>query len=331
MRTRFGWLAIFALLILVSTGCGSTGGDYYDTFLRNMYVGTIPVRAGETVNIPLHTTYSLRFEFNRPVTVESLNRLLSFTIIIQNMRTGGSMVFTDPYLLSNGELVWANDSNNVVEFHLSHPLTYLNYGGFDPTLGGAPGDTYRVFVQNMVGEAEDGTQFAFVSDEFFVVWTGQPAEDPVIRPWSSNILTDFVLGNVLIRPGMVANVPFESTYEMTFFLERPVSEPSLTQVLDFEVWIENVDSGTTFLLTETNLPSNGDLVWVGADNKTIELRLDHGLNYFYSGSERIYLGSPGDTFNITLVKLIGNAQDGNTFTFGGDKFTVIWAQNNGEI
>jgi len=274
----------------------------------------------------------MRFEFNRPVTVESLNRLLSFTLIIENLSNGLGMTVTESDMWANGQLVWTGDSNDTVEFHLNHPLTYLNTcGGNNPTLAGGPGDTYRVFVQNMVGEAEDGTQFAFVSDEFFVVWTGQPEEDPAETGWSHSILAEFILGNILIRPGSVENIPFETTFDLTFNLNRQVSEPSLTQALDFEIWIANVDSGTTFVLTEANLEANGELVWVGLSNQTIELRLDHGLDYFYSGTERIYLGSPGDTFNIKVVKLTGKAQDGTTFNLAGDKFTIIWAENNGEI
>jgi hypothetical protein len=329
MRTRFGWLVILSLLILVFNGCGSSGGDWSDTFLKNMYLGTVQVKSGDTVNVPLASTSSIRFEFNRPVTAESLNRLLSFSIIIENLRNHQYIRVTEDDLTANGDLFWIGDSKTIVEYHLTHPLTYIICGcpGLVYDLLSVPGDTFRITVQNMVGEAEDGTQFAFLDDEFYVIWTGSGPIDTGEEPWSDNILANFYLGDVLVKSGTTANVPFMSTSIMRFDLDEPVSEASLTQDFDYEIWIENVDTGTTFYLTETNLDANGELVWLDGSNQAIEYRLNHSLDFFWSGGQKVYLGNPGDTFRVTLINLSGRAQNGGLFSLQGDEFTLVWAAN----
>ncbi len=177
MRTRFGWLIVFAVITLLFSGCNSLDfnndddSNWSDSFLKQMYIGSVPVQADETVNVSLSNTYKLRFELCRPVTNASLNQLLDFEFWIINMDTSQSFLITEGNMNANGQLVFLGDDNTVVEFRYDHDMSFFYSGGQKVEVG-SPGQTFKIKLAFLVGQAQDGSQFALMEDEFFIVWTG---------------------------------------------------------------------------------------------------------------------------------------------------------------
>jgi len=153
MRMRIGLIITISLITLWFTGCNGGSDDWTDPILLQFSLGTTPVRSGETVNVPLAQTTKMVFEFDRPVTYASLQKLLSFQIWVENINTGIAAYYTECSLEANGDLVWPTSSGKTIEFRLSHPMS-VNSCGMSM---GYPGDTFRVTVMNLVGEAADGT------------------------------------------------------------------------------------------------------------------------------------------------------------------------------
>jgi len=175
MRTRYGRLLLVALILMLPlVGCNKDNGDnesnWSDGFLQRFYIGNVPVQVGETVNVPLASTYSLRFELSRPATLASLTQLLDFQMIIENTDTGVANLLTDCNMAENGELVWTDGSNMNIEFRFNHDMSFF-YAGCEKCELGSVGQTFRVRLLFLVGLAEDGNQFALTNDEFYVVWT----------------------------------------------------------------------------------------------------------------------------------------------------------------
>ncbi len=175
MRTRYGWLLLGAILLMLPlVGCNNDNDDnesnWSDGFLQRFYIGNVPVQAGETVNVPLGSTYSLRFELSRPATLASLTHLLDFQMAIENMDNGETALLTDCNMAENGGLVWTDGSNMNIEFRFNHDMSFFYAGGEKRELGSV-GQTFKVRLLFLVGLAEDGNQFALTNDEFYVVWT----------------------------------------------------------------------------------------------------------------------------------------------------------------
>jgi len=175
MRTLLGWLLAIALTIPLCAGCSGDGNDDpifggSDTWIERLYIGNVPVREGSTVNVPLANTYKIRFEVSRAVTQQSLAMLFDFQIRIENIDTGYTFLITDANIDENGDLVWVDGSNRVIEFRMTHDMSYITSGGHDYYLGEL-GDMFRVTCDFMVGQVADGTQFSLWGDEFYVVWT----------------------------------------------------------------------------------------------------------------------------------------------------------------
>jgi hypothetical protein len=180
MRTRFGWLIVFALIALaLCAGCSNNDNHDVlfgasDPLLRSLFIGTVAVKNGESVNVPLDHTNSIRFEFNRPVSPESLGTVLDFSIRIENVDKGTTALLTDTVLDENGELVWTDGTDKNVEFRMTHNMSYVDSGGSRYVLGEV-GDRFRIHVDFVIGKSADGKNFSFWGDEFFVVWTSSSA------------------------------------------------------------------------------------------------------------------------------------------------------------
>ena len=175
MRTGYLCLILVALIALVGLGCNDDNDNENlylgsDTFFQRVYLGNVPVQEGGTYNIPLAYTTKLRFELSREVTSYSLAQLFSFEIWVTNIDTGQALRLTTANLLENGDLYWPDTTNKIVEYRLTHPMSYILVGG-DQYSFGAPGNTFKVDVIFLIGLAKDGTQFALTDDQFYVVWT----------------------------------------------------------------------------------------------------------------------------------------------------------------
>jgi len=182
MRTRHLWFIFIVLLpVLLSFGCNGDNwfeddddGDYHylgsDTFFERIFIGNVPIMEGETMNVPLAHVTSIRFELSREVTSYSLAQLFHFEIWVTNLDTMNAFRLTEANLLENGDLYWPDGTNQLVEYRLNHPMSYLLLGG-DQISFGNPGNTFKVNIVFLTGQAKDGTQFALTDDEFFVVWT----------------------------------------------------------------------------------------------------------------------------------------------------------------
>jgi hypothetical protein len=183
MRTRHLWFIFIVLLpMLLSFGCN--GDNWFedndndndhlyrgsDTFFQRIYIGNVPIMEGETMNVPLAHVTRIRFELSREVTSYSLAQKFHFEIWVTNLDTMQAFRLTEANLLENGDLYWPDTTNKIVEYRLNHPMSYLLVGGA-PVPFGDPGNTFKVNVIFLTGQARDGTQFALTDDEFFVVWT----------------------------------------------------------------------------------------------------------------------------------------------------------------
>ena len=176
MRTRHLWLILIALLTVSYSGCsrGNSVEDPFfrgsDSFLEHFYIGNIPVQAGETFNIPLATVSRLRFELDRAVSPASLAQIFGFEIWITNVDRGWVFQLSTCNMLENGDLVWLDETGKLIEYRMLHNMDVVVVGGQSMEMGD-PGDLFKVDVRYLFGLAQDGTQFAFSDDEFWVVFT----------------------------------------------------------------------------------------------------------------------------------------------------------------
>jgi len=177
MRTRFSWVILLAIIAFMNLGCGLFDGDddtdgvtWQDAFIERVLVGNVPVQAGATVNIPLDHSYSIRFELSKPVTPASMSILFDYEIWVENLSTGDVFLLKPGLLDTNGELIWVDGSNRVIEYRADQPLSYITTGNYAGRIG-SPGDSIRVRIQFLMANAVDGTQIAILDDAFYVVWT----------------------------------------------------------------------------------------------------------------------------------------------------------------
>jgi len=145
---------------------------------------------------------------------------------------------------------------------------------------------------------------------------------------SNSFLNHLYIGNTEVRAGKTVNVPLAQTSRIRFEVGREVTLQSLSQLFDFQIRLENVDTGETFLFTDGNLDENGELVWVGDSNRIVEYRLKHNMDYILSGGERYVLGVVGNMFRVKVDFLVGQNQDGTQFNFVGDEFRVVWTESS---
>jgi hypothetical protein len=179
MRTR--WLLVSALVALLCAGCSDSGDGFIlfrasDPILRSLTIGTVPVKAGEVVNVPLGVTYSVRFDLYNPVTPANVGTTLDYSIRIENIDEGKTTLLSEGVMDENGDLVWLDDTNMAIEFRMTHAMSYVVSGGVIYSLG-SPGDKFRVKLDFMSGQAQDGKNFSLIGDEFFVVWTNSGANE----------------------------------------------------------------------------------------------------------------------------------------------------------
>jgi hypothetical protein len=176
MRTR--WLLVSALVALLFAGCSDNSGFVLfrasDPILRSLTIGTVPVTAGEVVNVPLAQTYSVRFDLFSPVSQQNVGTSLDYSIRIENIDKGTTTLLTEGVMMENGDLVWLDTTNMAIEFRMTHNLSYVISGGATYSMG-TPGDRFRVRVDFISGKAADGKNFSLIGDEFFVVWTNSGA------------------------------------------------------------------------------------------------------------------------------------------------------------
>jgi len=143
---------------------------------------------------------------------------------------------------------------------------------------------------------------------------------------SDTFLQEMRIGNVPIQVGGTYNCPLAITRKITFETSRPVTIESLGQLFQFQFMLTNMDTGMTYLITDANLNSNGDLYFVS--DTTIEYRLFHGLDRLTTGGQDYILGSPGDTFRVDVQFVIGMAKDGTQFAFTDDTFFIVYTDSN---
>jgi hypothetical protein len=176
MRIRLLWLMAFAMIAILCSGCsddnnnGSIVFGGSDSFIQSFYIGDVPVKEGQTVNIPLSHVSILRFDLAKPITPANVSSGLDFSIQIENVDKGNTTVITESVMSENGDLVWVDAGNMTVEFRMSHMMNYVTVGGVNRYLGSV-GDRFRFRIQFLRGNAADGKPFTFTSDEFSVVWT----------------------------------------------------------------------------------------------------------------------------------------------------------------
>ncbi|MFH1676065.1 MAG: hypothetical protein ABIC40_03485 [bacterium] len=145
---------------------------------------------------------------------------------------------------------------------------------------------------------------------------------------SNSWLNHLYIGNSEVIAGKTVNVPLAQTNRIRFEVGREVTPQSLSQLFDFQIRFENVDTGETFLFTNANLDENGELTWIGDSNRVVEYRLKHNMDYIASGGERYVLGSVGNMFRVKVDFLVGQNQDGTQFHFVGDEFRVVWTESS---
>jgi hypothetical protein len=145
---------------------------------------------------------------------------------------------------------------------------------------------------------------------------------------SDNFFTSISIGDVPIENGKTFNVPLAHVSSIGFELARPVTPAALNGSINFLIHIENVDRGTTTLLTESILDENGNITWLDASNRRLEYRMTHNMSTVISGGTSYSLGKLGDLFRIRIDYLTGTAEDGKPFSLTGDTFYVIWTESS---
>ena len=138
----------------------------------------------------------------------------------------------------------------------------------------------------------------------------------------------FFIGSVEIQAEGTYNVPLSSASTMRFELSRAVSRASLGTLFDFEILIHNVDTGNVYRVTACNLQENGSLFWPDEANKVIEFRGTHPFDHLLVGGTAIPIGSPGNTFEVKVVYLVGRAVDGTQFALTDDVFYIVWTDSS---
>jgi hypothetical protein len=332
MRTRLACILVTAILVVSAIqGCNGSGTTDYggsDTWLQVLSLGDIPVKAGGTTNVPLSQINKIRFEVSKPVSTESLSKLLDFQVIISDLESYVEMVFTDDMLEANGHLVWIGDSRQIVEYRTNGPLSGIPAGtGFMKYC--SPGDKFKVKISFAVLELDDGTEAQFVGDEFYIVWTESsqgPGGGDVITGFGT-LFNSVFIGNVPIIPFGTVNVPLSSTNKIRFHLMKPISEASLSELLTFRIRIVNTDSRETYILDQSMLNENGEFVWIGTENDVIEYRMHHSMSYLVIGGQRYDLGEPGDRFRILVDEAHVKLEDGTQTYMKGDEFYVVWVSS----
>lgn len=176
MRIRIAWMIVILALAGFAISCTDGGEDdeiFFggsDPILENLYIGTVPVKEGATVNVPLANTNTIRFELSKPVPSTVLETTIDFMIRVENLDRGTTIILTDGILEENGHFVWLDSSNKYIEYRMNHNMTYVLSGGTMYNLGQV-GDLFRINIEFITGKSGDGKSFAFWGDEFFVVWT----------------------------------------------------------------------------------------------------------------------------------------------------------------
>jgi len=133
-----------------------------------------------------------------------------------------------------------------------------------------------------------------------------------------------LVGNVPVQANETSNVSLDHSYSMRFELSKPVSETSLSQSFNFEIWVVNLTTAQAFLLTPGVLESNGHLAWVDGTDQVIEYRADNNLSMINTGAFPQPIGSPGDRFKIKILYMIGRAEDGTNISVMDDEFFIVW-------
>jgi len=177
MQIRLVWI-LGLITLLVVGGCSVFEGDEDEDVLfcgsnpliKSLYIGDVPVREGDTVNVALSNVSSIRFILDMPVSEASLATSLDFSIVIENVDKGLSTILNKNILSENGQFVWLDDSNTRIEFRMTHPMSYVMVGGTPLSLGG-PGDRFKVHVRFLTVKSQSGHPYSYVDDEFYVVWT----------------------------------------------------------------------------------------------------------------------------------------------------------------
>ena len=86
------------------------------------------------------------------------------------MDTGLTYSISECNVAENGELVWIEGSNRIIEYRLYHPMDRILAGGQVHYLGQA-GNTLKVEVVFFMAQASDGNQITYTDDTFYIVWT----------------------------------------------------------------------------------------------------------------------------------------------------------------
>ena len=337
-------ITLVSVIILTAALFGCNGGgngsnflyDGTDDFLNVLYFGDVPIKANNTSNVPMNHTTKMRFELNKPVTQESLARVLDFQLEFTNLDTDSTIIVDEDVLDRNGELVWIGDSDKIIEYRMSHPMNYFTMalGAFLVNIDlGDPGDLFQVRVHYLSGENDDGQQFNFTGDEFFVLWTNEDfgvddRDNDDLFGGSNSFLERLYIGNSIIEEGDTSNVALSTTDKIRFEVIEPVTSQSISQLLSFLIVIDNLDKDTSFTLTPDILSENGEFVWIGDDNMIVEYRLNHKMNYILSGGQQYILGAPGDELRVRILNLSVAAQDGSIIRFRDDEFFVIWSESS---
>ncbi|HDS29782.1 MAG TPA: hypothetical protein ENN67_01935 [Firmicutes bacterium] len=328
MRTRLAnILTITAIITFVALGCGDSDTEFEgsSTWIQSLTIGDIPIKVGQTVNVPLREMSKIRIELSKPVTIASLNELMDFRITIRNLDKNLMMTFTDGMLHSNGDLVWVGDSNTILEYRLARPFHLLPAGSYFMSQS-SPGNKFKVKIDFALFKLENGNNAQLIDEEFYIVWT-ESSQGPIVDDDYTAFGTLFnaiYIGDVPVKRDETVNVPLSGTSKIRFELARPVSKVSVGLAFNFSLRITNLDTGEAYVLTESMLGENGILYWVGEDNLTIEYRMNHSMKYVLIGGQPYQLGNPGDKLRIQIDDALVMLQDGSLFYMRGDKFDVVW-------
>ena len=145
-----------------------------------------------------------------------------------------------------------------------------------------------------------------------------------IAPWSDPFVKSVTIGNVPVHDGDTVDVPLNHSYAMRFELSKPVSHASLSTLFDFEIFVDNLSSGQSYLLTPSVLEQNGKLVWVGSGNDVIEYRANQRLSELHTGGFYDMIGSPGDKLRVRIIFLLARSDDGKQISILDDSFYIVW-------